>query len=223
MFVPEPSTCSNSTDIAVIVFIHGGGFIRGGASDDAYGAHLLMNECVILVTLNYRLHVFGFLLLALDEYTGNMGLKDQQMALEWVKQNIIAFGGNPKKVTLMGQSSGGSAVSLHRLNPESRQCFRQAYIMSGCAISYYVVNEINNQTAIIVNIAKSEGTIIVNSTQLIKYLQNVDADFLLSQTIGAAIWEPCIERKFRCFILQEILHEIEKEFKCLLMNLRMHK
>lgn len=83
----------------------GGAFIEGAANDAMYGPFLLMNDCIILVTLNYRLGAFGFLPLALAEYSGNMALKDQQLALKWVNEHIAAFGGNPRKITLLGQST----------------------------------------------------------------------------------------------------------------------
>lgn len=72
-----------------------GSFAGGAANNATLGPHLLMNYCIILVTPNYRVGAFGFLTLALPEYSGNMGLKDQQLALEWVNEHILAFGGNP--------------------------------------------------------------------------------------------------------------------------------
>ena len=203
VFVPEPSICSNSSDIAVIAFIRGGGF-SAGAADDAYGPHLLLNECVILVTFNSRLDVFGYLPLALREYSGNMGLKDQRLALKWINRHISAFGGNPKRVTLMGHSSGGVSVGLHRLT-NSRKYFKRAYVMSGGALSPNAISYSNNRTDLIVEIAKKQDIAIKNSTQLINYLQNVNATFLLhhvpQRDFGAFFvtlflpWQPCIERK----------------------------
>ncbi|XP_055296930.1 juvenile hormone esterase-like [Sitodiplosis mosellana] len=205
VFVPEPSICSSSRDIAVIVFIHGGGFVAGAAYDDTIGPHLLLNKCVILVTLHYRLAVFGFLPLALPEYSGNMGLKDQQLALEWINQHISAFGGNPKQVTLMGQSAGGASVSFQRLNPKSRSYFKRAYVMSSSALSYYALSESNNKTDLVMELAKNQNIAIENSDQLIKYLQTVDANYLLSHTFQKNIgnydlifdvpWQPCVEPK----------------------------
>ncbi|XP_055296943.1 juvenile hormone esterase-like [Sitodiplosis mosellana] len=192
VFVPEPSICSSSRDIAVIVFIHGGGFITGAAYD---GPHLLLNECVILVTLQYRLAIFGFLPLALPEYSGNMGLKDQQLALEWINQHISAFGGNPKQVTLMGQSAGGASVSFQRLNPKSRSYFKRAYVMSSSALSYYALSESNNKTDSIVELAKNQSIAIENSEQLIEYLQTVKADYIISHTLFNIQWQPCVEPK----------------------------
>lgn len=209
VFVPEPSICNGSNNIAVIVYIHGGGFVAGQATDYENGPHLLLNECVILVTLNYRLAVFGYLPLALPEYSGNMGLKDQQLAMEWVNEHITVFGGHPKQVTLMGQSSGSSSVSFHRLNEKSRSLFEQAYGMSGSAFSYYALSDSNNRTDLIVEVAKSQNVTIETTEELIDYLQTVDADHILTHTsrdITSLLnsneittnvdWQPCIEREF---------------------------
>lgn len=201
VFVPEPSVCKNRRDIAVIVFIFSFGV---GATDVRdYGPHLLLSECVILVSLQYRVNIFGFLPLALHEYSGNMGMKDQQLAMKWVNRHISAFGGNPNKITLMGHSAGGSSVSLHRLNPKSRSYFKRAYIMSGSIFPYYALSETNNKTDLILELAKNQSIDIENSEQLIDYLQTVDANYLLNQTSTLNMannifthsepWQPCIE------------------------------
>lgn len=78
-----------------------------GASNDFYnGNDFITERNVILVTINYRLGVFGFLSLNTPEYSGNMGLKDQQMALKWVSENIERFGGDSKRITIFGHSAG---------------------------------------------------------------------------------------------------------------------
>ncbi|XP_031633593.1 cholinesterase-like [Contarinia nasturtii] len=203
VFVPSPSICTTSNNIAVIVYIHGGGFLIGSAVDSLSGPHLMLNKCIILVTFNYRLGVFGFMPLALNEYSGNMGLKDQQLALEWVNSHISAFGGNPKQITLWGHSAGAASVSLHRLNPKSRSLFKQAYIMSYSALSFAALSEPINKTDLIVNVARHEGVNIENIDQLVKYIQAVDGKYFLKQTSrygfkGKNItlyieWIPCIE------------------------------
>lgn len=77
--------------MSVIFFIHGGGYMSGGSS--WHGPDILLDEDIVLVTINYRLGPFGFLSLDTPEYSGNMGLKDQLTALKWVKENIEFFGG----------------------------------------------------------------------------------------------------------------------------------
>lgn len=92
--------------LTVIFFIHGGGFATGSGNNFLYGPDFLLEQDVILVTLNYRLGAFGFLSLNTKNYSGNMGLKDQQMALKWTHRNIGAFGGDRRRITLMGHSAG---------------------------------------------------------------------------------------------------------------------
>lgn len=92
--------------MAVLFFIHGGGYIEGSGNDYLNGNDFITEQNAILVTINYRLGIFGFLALDLPEYSGNMGLKDQQMALKWVNENIDRFGGDNQRITLVGHSAG---------------------------------------------------------------------------------------------------------------------
>ncbi|KAH1021322.1 hypothetical protein HUJ04_010853, partial [Dendroctonus ponderosae] len=78
-----------------------------------------MNRGVILVTFNYRLGIFGFLSTLDNAAPGNFGLKDQVMALKWIKQNIGSYGGNPEKVTIFGQSAGAASVHFHLVSKAS--------------------------------------------------------------------------------------------------------
>ncbi|KAJ9598083.1 hypothetical protein L9F63_026814 [Diploptera punctata] len=105
----------------VMVWIHGGAFIMG--SD------------VVVVTINYRLGAFGFLNLDIEEVPGNAGLKDQVLALKWVQENILEFGGNPNKVTIVGESAGGASVHLHILSPMSTGLFHHAISESGTGLN----------------------------------------------------------------------------------------
>ena len=97
-----------------MVWIHGGYFT--GGSSDQFGGEYLLDKNVLLVTMNYRLGIFGFFSTRDSAATGNFGLKDQVVALKWVQKNIQAFGGDPNQVTIFGQSSGGACVALHALS-----------------------------------------------------------------------------------------------------------
>lgn len=92
--------------LAVLFFIHGGSFRLGSGDDFFYGPDFIVEKQTILVTINYRLGVLGFLSLNSTEYSGNMGLKDQQLALKWIHSNIERFGGDNKRITIFGQSAG---------------------------------------------------------------------------------------------------------------------
>jgi para-nitrobenzyl esterase len=124
----------------VMVWLHGGGF-TGGSGDWGWtdGAHLAQNEDVVVVSLNHRLNIFGFL--ALGEIGGakyadsaNVGMLDIVAALEWVRDNVAAFGGDPDCVTVFGQSGGGCKVSVLMAMPAAEGLFHRAINMSGpCA------------------------------------------------------------------------------------------
>ena len=88
-----------------MVFIHGGGYLCGDGGAAFYGAELFMDYDVVLVTVNYRLGPFGFLSMGDEVIPGNQGLWDQRLALEWVRDNIAVFGGDPNKVSLCQEDS----------------------------------------------------------------------------------------------------------------------
>ena len=114
----------------VMVWIHGGGFFAGSAdfyiSDtlSAYGQ-------VIVVTINYRLSLFGFLSTSDENAPGNVGLLDQHVAIKWVHNNINAFGGDPNKVTIFGESAGGMSVTYQSLFAGNKGLFQRAIAQSG--------------------------------------------------------------------------------------------
>ena len=121
----------------VMVWFHGGGFNSGAASMPLYhGENLVRKGDVVVVTINHRLNVFGFtnLAAALDrEFTtsGNVGMQDGIAALEWVRDNIENFGGNPNNVTIFGESGGGSKVSMLMAMPAGKGLIHRAIIQSG--------------------------------------------------------------------------------------------
>ena len=123
--------------LPVIVWIYGGGYINGSASMPLYWGDRLAQKGVIVVTIAYRLGPLGFL--ALPELTresphhssGNYGLMDQIAALEWIQGNIAAFGGDPKCVTIAGQSSGSISVSILMASPLAKGLFQRAVGESG--------------------------------------------------------------------------------------------
>ncbi len=121
----------------VMVFIHGGGFIDGGTTNALYhGETFVERGDVVLVTIQYRINVFGFLELesvagkSLD-YSHNLGLLDQVAALQWVHDNIANFGGDPNNVTIFGESAGSISATALMLMPEARKLFHKAIAQSG--------------------------------------------------------------------------------------------
>ena len=93
----------NQTLLPVMVWIHGGGFFAGSASPAFYGPEHLLDHDIILVSINYRVGPLSFLTLENDELPGNLALRDQILALEWIQESIKYFGGDPDKVTIAGE------------------------------------------------------------------------------------------------------------------------
>lgn len=90
----------------VLTWIHGGAFTEGEATDFLYGPEFLISTDNVVVIPEYRVGIFGFLNLDFDPYTGNMGLKDQQLAMKWMYENIEHFSGNRSEILLFGESAG---------------------------------------------------------------------------------------------------------------------
>jgi carboxylesterase type B len=121
----------------VIVWIHGGGYYWGAGSYS--GPTYLLDQDVILVTLNYRLGALGFLSTGDSASPGNYGLKDQSMAIAWIQENIVFFGGDPKRITLIGQSAGAASVHLHLMSPQTKDKLYGAISQSGSALSHWAL------------------------------------------------------------------------------------
>jgi len=102
-----------------MVWIFGGGFTIGDAKYSSYAPDFILDRDVVFVSINYRLGVFGFLSTGDLNCPGNWGLKDQIMALHWIKRNVRNFGGNPDKISIVGQSAGSSSVSYIMQSPKS--------------------------------------------------------------------------------------------------------
>ncbi|XP_038119653.1 venom carboxylesterase-6 [Culex quinquefasciatus] len=174
-----------------MVYIHGGGFFAGGASPSIIGPEYFMDtRRVILVTFQYRLGVFGFLSTGDEVAPGNFGLKDQVMALRWVKHNIAYFGGNPDLVTIFGQSAGGASVHMHMISPMSDGLFSRAIVMSGNAIAPW-----NIPTEDPLSLAQRQAEAVgitqvdtLSSKQLVDALRNVDANVLSGSIDKLKFW-----------------------------------
>ena len=124
-----------------MVWIHGGGFQLGAGTTEFYGPDILIDEDVVIVSINYRLGVLGFLSTGDDVIPGNMGMWDQVLALKWVQKNIKAFGGDPDNVTIFGESAGGMSVSYLLLSPAASGLFHKAIVQSGPPIAHFGKSE----------------------------------------------------------------------------------
>ncbi|CAL1530127.1 unnamed protein product [Lymnaea stagnalis] len=172
---------SSSYPLPVMVWIHGGAFYRGSGS--LFNGEELAQRGVVLVTFNYRLDVFGFLSTEDDILPGNYGLLDQILALEWVKRNIAAFGGDPNRVTVFGESAGGSSVSLLLLSPLASGLFQKAIIESGSALAPWSITYPTSQLSLN-GISRLTGEKVncrqINSVDFLACVQAANATDLLS-------------------------------------------
>ena len=126
-----PATAAPGARLPVMVFLHGGRYWTGRASENQ-GEYLANRENVIVVTPAYRLNAFGFLADARQAEAGhaNAGIQDQQMALRWIARHIGAFGGDPARVTLFGESAGAGSVLMHLLAESSKDLVHRAILQS---------------------------------------------------------------------------------------------
>lgn len=126
--------------LPVLVYFYGGGFIAGDGSEPRYDGESMARRGVVVVTLNYRLGLFGFLAHpdlsaeSPERASGNYGLLDQHAALRWVRDNIAAFGGDPTRITIAGESAGSASVSAHMAAPVSRDLIAGAIGESGAML-----------------------------------------------------------------------------------------
>ncbi|XP_043257762.1 juvenile hormone esterase-like [Colletes gigas] len=120
---------------AVLIWVPGGGFTSGSGAKSLYGPDSFIEEDVIMVDMNYRLNALGFLSLGIPGATGNQGLKDQNLVMQWVQKNIAKFGGDPNRVAIMGESAGAASVSHHIISPKSRGLFQKVIVHSGSSLA----------------------------------------------------------------------------------------
>ena len=134
-----PSLSANEK-LPVLVYFYGGGYVAGDGSESRYDGESMARKGIVSVTVNYRLNMFGFM--AHPELTkesphqasGNYGLLDQAAALKWVSQNITAFGGDPKRITIAGESAGSVSVSAQMISPLSKNLISGAIGESGSVL-----------------------------------------------------------------------------------------
>lgn len=129
VFTPDPSPTAG---LPVLVWIHGGGFVAGSAASPWYDGKSFNRDGIVLVSLGYRLGIEGFL--HLPDAPDNRGVRDWIAGLEWVRDTIACFGGDPAKVTIAGQSAGGGAVQTLLATPTAQGLFRGAISVSGAVM-----------------------------------------------------------------------------------------
>ncbi|XP_043518136.1 juvenile hormone esterase-like [Frieseomelitta varia] len=164
--------------MSVMVWIHGGAFIEGSGDDEVYGPEYFMRKDVVLVAINYRLGVLGFLNLEHEVATGNQGLKDQVMALKWVQENISSFDGDPNNVTIFGESAGGASVHYLTISPLSQGLFHKAIIQSGAALCPWASIKEPSKYAFL--LAAELGESSTDPETVVEFLRTIDVQKLVA-------------------------------------------
>jgi para-nitrobenzyl esterase len=166
----------------VMVWIHGGGLVVGESNE--YDAVKLVQRGVIVVTINYRLGALGFLAHpaltaeSADHTSGNYGIQDQQAALKWVRRNIRAFGGDPDRVTIFGESAGGLSTLTNLVSPTAHGLFHRAIVESG---TYALAQPTRAQTeAVGTNFASAVGCNQPNSADVLACLRGLNVSTILA-------------------------------------------
>jgi carboxylesterase type B len=195
--------------LPVMVFIYGGAFISGGSSGGLYdGSYISANQNSVVVSFNYRVGALGFL--KFDDrdvnFEGNYGFLDQQVALDWVQKNIQAFGGNPKNVTIFGESAGAMSVGLHLVSaPKSKNLFQAGIMESNLySIPYKDTTQANTLGKALINRTKpiSSQCSSVSGSELEECLKNLPVkDVLDAQEIITFVINSCYSKVLDNIIL----------------------
>ncbi|XP_031551374.1 neuroligin-4, Y-linked-like [Actinia tenebrosa] len=191
VFVPE---ASSGSPLPVMVWVHGGGFLSG--SNRIYdGSYISSLGNVIVVAINYRLTVFGFLTTGENgDLRGNYGMLDQVQALKWVKRNIAGFGGDPNKVTIFGESAGAASVSLLMLSPLTKGLFKNVIMQSGAATAKWAAISYDKVENITRDFGKKIGC--TNLVEMEECLKTKSVNEMISHTTNNFSFLPVIDKHF---------------------------
>ncbi|XP_063636056.1 juvenile hormone esterase-like [Cydia splendana] len=191
-----PDSASDESRLPVFVWIFGGGFSIGFPGKFLYGPSFLIRHDIILVTINYRLGPYGFMCLDIPEVPGNQGLKDQVLALRWIRDNIAAFGGDNTRVTIGGNSAGGMAADLHLYYGQDENLFHKMIPQSGVLLVEGAVGRPDPNVPF--KLAKHLNHNASNVKDALSFLATVDPHELIAATheLEMSNFIPCIENEF---------------------------
>ncbi|XP_077648951.1 cocaine esterase-like [Urocitellus parryii] len=197
-----PAHAREGSNLPVMVWIHGGGLVMGSASMFD-GSLLAAIENVLVVSIQYRLGVLGFFSTGDQHATGNWGYLDQVAALRWVQQNIAHFGGNPDRVTVFGESAGGTSVSSLVVSPLSQGLFHGAIMESGVALLPGLITSSSKDVSTIVANLSACGQ--VESEALVSCLRGKSEQEMLAITKPFKMIPAMVDGAFLPRHLQELL------------------
>ncbi|XP_056242894.1 carboxylesterase 3 [Seriola aureovittata] len=177
--VYTPAEATKRDKLPVMVWIHGGGLSMGAASQYD-GAPLAAYENIVMVIIQYRLGILGFLSTGDEHAQGNWGFLDQLAALRWVKENIEAFGGDPQAVTVAGESAGGISASILTLSPQAKGLFQRAIFQSGVAtLGTYTTSHPLSYAKIVANLTGCDRS---STEELVQCMRGKSIDELVAVT-----------------------------------------
>lgn len=183
---------SSDGPYATVVWLHPGNFTTGNPA--MWSPHYLVFKYkIIVVTVAFRLGFLGFFSTLDGEAPGNYGLMDQQAAMAWVRRNVGLFGGNPRKICLMGYGSGAVSVGLHMVNQQSRSYFDKAIAMSGNFLHPSAVKQPQEDQGLLKKIASLFACYPTPSSLLVRCLRDGEATFMVELASNIISWRPLID------------------------------
>ncbi|CAH1392170.1 unnamed protein product [Nezara viridula] len=208
-----PSEPENDEKLPVMVYIHGGGF-RWGSPGSKNSEKFFMDEDIVLVTVQYRLGTLGFLSTEDSLIPGNFGLKDQAMALKWVKENIDEYGGNPDLIVAFGESAGGASVHYLLTSPLSRDIIKGGISQSGVLDAPWALSPPGRARKYAMHVADMVGC---GKDPLLECFQSLpaeqlaatDAEFTTWDFDPVVVFQPVIEVKNNGAFMKEDPRTIE--------------
>lgn len=189
-----PSKASTQNKLPVLIWLYGGAFTAGYTKRYFFGAGKLTKHTIIVVTLNYRVGPYGFMCLDTPQVPGNQGIKDQLLAMKWIKSNIEFFGGDADNITLMGESAGAASVEAHLLSNEEK-LFHKVILQSGTMFKPGNIIDSNKDAPL--KLSQELGFKTGNASEAIAFLAKADPRAVVQASTKLSIdFKPCIEKEF---------------------------
>lgn len=199
IYTPAQNTSkqeNNSEELyPVLAYIHGGGFFAGTPIRVVTPGEYLPLQGIILVSIQYRLGAFGFFSTGDSTAPGNYGMLDQVEALKWIKENIKSFRGDPSRVTLLGESAGGSSVNLHLLSLLSKGLFHRLISESGTDLSPFAFHGKSGVTFSSLKLAENLNCASTNKQNMMECLRSKSALQILT-TSNNFVFNPVVDKHF---------------------------
>ncbi|XP_041378201.1 acetylcholinesterase-like [Gigantopelta aegis] len=204
---------ANSTEsLTTLVWLHGGAFISNSINRPlCQGHYLAVVNNVIVASINYRLGAFGFFYTGSDSAPGNQGMLDQVLGLRWIHDNIHRFGGDPKRITLFGESAGAASVNHHLLSPLSRDLFQFAILQSGTAEAKWALLDTSSLKGTSIGLATLLGCPTVEEVPMMECMLKTDPQSIVDNQLSSMSkfnpipWAPIVDGHFLPYHPEQML------------------